>query len=101
MHGNGLTVLAWVGVAALAGVTWRLWLAALRQWRYARRVEHRRLRVREDVCWELFRRQEYLQALKIGLANGDLDAAAELFAESVRHATRHYPRLAAALEESR
>lgn len=97
MFGNAWTVAFWVVAVVLLFATWRLWRAALREWRYTARVKARRARTREDVVWGLYRRQEYLQALKFANRAGDLDAAAVLFEESVRHATRNYPRLAAEL----
>lgn len=97
MSGDAWTATFWAVAVVLLFATWRLWRAALREWRYAGRVRAREVRAREDVVWMLYRRQEYLLALKLANRAGDLEAAAVLFEESVRHATRHYPRLAAEL----
>jgi len=99
MHADGLTLVAWVGCGVLALVTWRVWKATLRQHRYVQRVWERRARAQEDACWDLYRREEYLQALKHANRNGDLGAALVLFDESIRYATRKYPRLAEALKQ--
>lgn len=65
-------MLAWVGLAVLAVATWRLWRAALREWRYAQRVRAREARVREDVCWQHHRREAYIDALRIAYDKGYL-----------------------------
>lgn len=98
MHGNGVDMLEWVGLAALAFVAWRWWVTIRRHRRYTERLEVRYARSREDVVWHLYRRTEYVQALKIASGNGDVGASVVLFDESLRNASRKYPRLVAALE---
>ncbi len=98
MHGNGVDMLEWVGFAALAFVTWRWWVTLRRHRRYTARLQVRYARAREDVVWNLYRRVEYVHALRLAAENGDLAAPIVLFDESLRNASRKYPRLAAALE---